>query len=419
MQISLPYGRSSLSGVIPDWTATECVVSKRWHSRISEEKWVIRALEKPYGLPMLRKLARHSHSALIITCDKTRSVPTQVTLPLILKELEKGGLVNESVSILIATGLHKGETMADVRERFGNELVESLHISVHDSDRNDQLSYLATLSSDTPLFLNREAVENDLVIIESVVEPHFFAGFAGGSKVILPGIAGTETILRNHCWQNVDDPRSRYGVLENPIRADANETLRFLKRTFALNLVLNGQKQIVYATGGEPIVSFRKAAEMVAAHSTILINNSPDLVITTNGGYPLDRNLYQCVKGIAVPEQVLLPGSRIIMVGECSDGIAHEEFRRILVERSPSELYAGLKTSDVLVRDQWEVQVLCRILCKNSVWFVTRRELRSDIESMHMHYAATIEDALDSSRISKGERVLVVPEGPSAILRAR
>ncbi len=418
MRVSLPYGRSSLSAVIPDWAVTNCVTPKKWPRKKSQRSLVKAALKRPCGLPRLRDLARHSGSVVIVTCDKTRGLPTHTTLPLILQELKAGGREIERVKILIATGLHKGETTADVKERFGSELLEGLEVNVHDSDKQDQLSFLGSLRSGTPLYLNRAVVESNLVIIESTVEPHFFAGFTGGSKVILPGVAGTETILRNHSWQNIDDPRSRYGIIDNPIRADADEALRFLKSTFALNVVLDSEKRMVYATAGDPVASFNVAAEIVAVHSKILIKRRPDVVITTNGGYPLDRNVYQCVKGIAVPEEILHADSRVVMVGECADGIVHDEFRKILLGGSPKDIYEKLKVSDLPARDQWEAQVLCRILRRNSVWFVTEKELSSDIESMHMHYASTVEQALDSAGVSRGERVLVVPQGPSTILKA-
>lgn len=416
MQISLPYGRSSKSVFLPDWATTTLVRPKEWEQTDTEQNLIRAALSNPHGLPRLRDLAHQSHSAVIVTCDKTRGVPSRITLPLIMDELTGGGLYREQVKVLVATGLHKGETKTDIKERFGSELLELMEVHVHDSDKDEQLRSLGSLPSGTPLYLNRIALETDLVIIESTVEPHFFAGFTGGSKVILPGIAGTETIIRNHSWQNVDNSHSRYGIVHNPIRADADNALRSLKKTFALNLVLDNQKRIVHATAGEPIASFNATAEIVNAHSRILIKNRPDIVITTNGGYPLDRNLYQCVKGIAVPEDILHPSSKIIMVGECVDGAAHEEFRRTMTAGSPGEIYEKLKTS-APARDRWEAQVLCRILRQYPVWFVTRSELRSDIESMHMNHATTVEEALDVARTEEDKRLLVVPEGPSTILK--
>jgi nickel-dependent lactate racemase len=325
--------------------------------------------------------------------------------------------MKNEVKVLIATGLHRDETIDDVRERFGRKLTDELQVIIHDSDDESESVYLGKLPSGTPLYLNRTVVESDLVIIEGTVEPHFFAGFTGGSKVILPGVAGTKTVLDNHSWQNIDSPKSRYGTLDNPIRADGNAALKFLKKTFALNLILNSQKRIAHATTGHVIESFNTAAKKVTQHSRILVKKPPDIVITSNGGYPLDRNLYQCVKGIAVPEEITHDGSRIIMVGECADGISHGAFKELLLAGSPSEIYAKLKSGDT-VRDQWEAQVLCHVLLKNQVWFVTRKELRSEIEGMHMHYASTIEEALNSCNVVQGERVLVAPEGPSLILKA-
>ncbi len=411
----MPYGRSQLSEIITQ-PKVRCIESRQWQVT-SPDKLVAFALRRPSASPRLSNLARHSQKPIIVTCDKTRGVPSKITLPAILKELKAGGMKGE-VTVLIATGLHRDETIDDVRERFGGKLTEELQVVIHDSDDEDELVFKGKLPSGTPLYLNRSVVESDLVIIESTVEPHFFAGFTGGSKVILPGVAGTRTVLSNHNWQNIDNPRSRYGNLDNPIRADANSTLRLLKKKiFALNLILDSHKRIAHVTAGHALESFNKATKKVIQHSRILVKPQPDVVITSNGGYPLDRNLYQCVKGIAAPEQITHDGSRIIMIGECADGISHGAFKELLLTGSPSEIYPKLQSVDT-VRDQWEAQVLCRILLKNQVWFVTRRELKSEIERMHMHYASTIQEALNSCNVVKEERILVAPEGPSLILRA-
>lgn len=411
----MPYGRSQLSEIITQ-PKVRCIESRQWQVT-NPDKLVANALRRPSASPRLSNLARHSQKPIIVTCDKTRGVPSKITLPAILKEFKAGGMKGE-VTVLIATGLHRDETIDDVRERFGGKLTEELQVIIHDSDDEDELVFKGKLPSGTPLYLNRSVVESDLVIIESTVEPHFFAGFTGGSKVILPGVAGTRTVLSNHNWQNIDNPRSRYGNLDNPIRADANSTLRLLKKKiFALNLILDSHKRIAHVTAGHALESFNKAAKKVIQHSRIFVKPQPDVVITSNGGYPLDRNLYQCVKGIAAPEQITHDGSRIIMVGECADGISHGGFKALLLAGSPSEIYPKLQSVDT-VRDQWEAQVLCRILLKNQVWFVTRRELKSEIERMHMHYASTIQEALNSCNVVKEERVLVAPEGPSLILRS-
>jgi len=412
--VSLPYGRTQLTGHVPEWAATSIVIPRQWQTA-SQEKSIEAALRQPIGAPRLSELARVSHSAVIVTCDRTRGVPSRVTIPLILEELRSGGMDLDRIMVLVATGLHKGETMTDVTDRLGGELVGKLEVVIHDSDDRTRLVELGRLSSGTPLWLNRSVTESDLVIVESNVEPHFFAGFTGGSKVILPGVAGTGTILRNHSWKNIDNSASRYGATENPIRADANEALRHLGRTFALNIVLDSQKRIVHATAGDPISSFNAVAESVRQHSSVQVRDSPDVVITTNGGYPLDRNAYQCVKGIAVPERILHGDSRIIMAGECMDGVGHSDFLRLLASNTPEAVYDKLREGEALIRDQWEVQVLCRILRKTPVCFITRPELASEIRSMHMDYAQTIEQALDSANLRRGERVLVLPQGPMTL----
>ena len=414
MRIRLPYGHSHISTHITGCDV-KCVESKQWQIT-NPQKLVTEALRKPLHSRRLSDLARHSQRPIILTCDKTRGVPSKITLPHILKELKFAG-IKSKVTVLIATGLHRDETIDDVRERFGRELTEEVQVAIHDSDNEDELVFKGNLPSGTPLYLNRSVDDSDLVIIESTVEPHFFAGFTGGSKVILPGVAGTRTVLRNHCWRNIDDPRSRYGNVNNPIRADANATLKLLrKKIFALNLILDSQKRITHVMAGHALESFNLAAKKVIQHSRIFVKTQPDVVITSNGGYPLDRNLYQCVKGISVPERITHHASRIIMVGECADGVSHAAFKELLMAGRPSEIYAKLQSGNT-VRDQWEAQVLCRILLKNRVWFVTGRELRSEIEAMHMQYAPSLEDALKSCNLAKGERVLVAAEGPKLILR--
>jgi nickel-dependent lactate racemase len=266
------------------------------------------------------------------------------------------------------------------------------------------------------LVLNRDVIACDLVIVESLVEPHFFAGYTGGSKVILPGVAGTETVLADHDWKKIDNPRSRYGVLDNPVRADGNEALSYLKRVFAVNVVLGPDKKVVFATSGDPIDSLAVAASKVSEHARVSISYCPDVVVSTNGGYPLDRNVYQCVKGIAVPEEVLGKDSKIVIIAECVDGVAHEKFFDLMSQGSVHEIYDRLRSSGSPVPDQWEAQVLCRILQKAPVWFVTKPELRSEIEAMKMHYAPTVEEALDRIPLRKEDRVLVIPDGPSTIL---
>ena len=395
--------------------SVSCVSPTKWRAGYGRDL-VKTALRQPHGSPRLSELARRSRNAVIVTCDKTRGVPSHITIPSVLDELRAGGMELDRVRVLIATGLHKDETMNDVKERLGGELMDRIRISIHSSDDQDQLVFLGRLSSGVPLYLNKEVAESDLVVVEGTVEPHFFAGFTGGSKIILPGATGTETISGNHCSKNIDDSRSRYGVLKNPIRMDADEAIRYLKNTFSLNLVLDSKKRIVLATAGHIIDSFRIAARQVAVHSRVRIKSRPDVVITTNGGYPLDRNIYQCVKGIAVPEQVLHPGSKIIMIGECTDGVGGMEFEELVASNLPSVVYERLRQSGSAIPAQWEAQVLSRILSRNPVWFVTRSELRSKIQSMHMHYAETIEEAVDSAEISEGDHVLAVTDGPSSIL---
>jgi nickel-dependent lactate racemase len=306
-------------------------------------------------------------------------------------------------------------------DKFGLKIVEAEDIIIHECKKKENLVYKGILPSGGALWLNSLVEWADLTVAEGFIEPHFFAGFSGGRKSILPGIAGEKTVLANHCSEFIASPFARAGLLEgNPIHRDMLYASEAAGLKFILNVVLNGKKEIIGAFAGHPVKAheegcgFLKGLAMVDAHEA-------DIVITSNGGYPLDQNIYQAVKGMTAAEACVKPGGVIIMAASCSDGHGGEEFYRWFADSaSPAEVAGKISSipRDKTLPDQWEAQILARVLMKVSVIMVADECSRNFIENMHMEYAPSLEQAVkDAGRIiGRDGDIVVIPDGVGVIM---
>ena len=249
----LPYGDSFMTAEI-DEERVRGVLASELHSYKPEgtgEELVRRALLAPFGTPRLRELARGKQKIVILASDHTRPVPSQVIMPLMLEEIREGN-PDADITILIATGCHRGSSKEELIRKFGAEIVEREKIAIHDCGRTEDMVSLGTLPSGGELVINRLAAEADLLCAEGFIEPHFFAGFSGGRKSVLPGVAGRETVLYNHCSAFIDSPNARTGILEgNPIHEDMLYAARAARLAFIVNVVINSRKEVVYAAAGD------------------------------------------------------------------------------------------------------------------------------------------------------------------------
>lgn len=276
-------------------------------------------------------------------------------------------------------------------------------------------------TENTPLMIDKLAVDAELLIAEGFIEPHFFAGFSGGRKSVLPGICHRKTVLGNHCSEFIHSPYARTGVLENnPIHRDMVAAANMAKLRYVVNVVLDSEKNIVAAFAGDA----EKAHEAGAAYlkeSCVVKVKPADIVVTSNGGAPLDQNIYQCVKGMTAGEAAASPGGVIILAAECADGIGGEQFYKDLNGcRCPAQLYDEFMSRgpQETEQDQWQSQILCRILKDHTVIMVTRPELENVVKDMKMEYAPSIDDALIRARSIKGETasVCIIPDGVSVMV---
>jgi len=349
----------------------------------------------------------------VVVSDNTRYAFNDVILPILLKELEDVGIAREDITILVALGLHAPMSRDDLTENMGQDIVTSFRIENHHA--NGDLVSLGSTTRGTPLFISRRFMQSDLKIATGTVVPHFHAGFGGGYKSILPGISGRISILKNHSFDMVAHDRARYGFLDgNPIYEDIVEAGRKSGLHLIVNVTVDSEKRMTHLFIGEPEATQRRAAEAVAEDMKVSFDGLFDVVVTTNGGYPLDRNLYQCVKGLAVGELIAKQGGTIILASECRDGVGHEVFQEYMsFGKNPQEVLNKIKM-DEPVEDQDNIQILARILSKHKVTVVTGGPSPEIVRAMKMDYAESVEEALQSCGASANNdlKIAVVPGGP-------
>lgn len=421
IKFSVPYGRGEITGEIPSSQLKGIYESGAGHyvPQNTETELVANAFDNPIESPSLEALAEQAGNAVIIASDHTRPVPSKVIFPELLSRLRKAN-PSIKISILIATGCHRGTTRNELVHKFGEEIVARETFIIHDCRDEANMVSLGRLPSGAELIINRAAVETDLLLAEGFIEPHFFAGFSGGRKSVLPGIASEITVMGNHCAKFIGSPYARAGILENnPLHRDMIFAAETAKLRFIINVVINAQKKVIHAVAGNPRQAHLKGCEFLRGLCGVRVPES-DIVITSNGGYPLDQNIYQAVKGMSAAEAVCHEGGVIIMCSSCADGHGGESFYRQLADASsPLELLKTIESvpQDETVADQWEAQVLARILSRFRVIMVSEVPQKETICNMHMEYAPDLSSALARAKelAPAQPTYAVIPDGVAVI----
>ncbi|MGI6574381.1 MAG: nickel-dependent lactate racemase [bacterium] len=422
VKIDIPYGRGSMPVEIPT-DKVVAVLESGTHSfrpAADEATLVAQALAAPIGAPPLRELARGNNKVVIISSDHTRPVPSRITLPPLLDEIRSGNPEAE-ITILIATGLHRSPTEDELIDRYGPEVVRKERIVAHNAFDDKSLVAIGKLPSGGQCLVNRLAVEADLVVAEGFIEPHFFAGFSGGRKSILPGIVGHETIVTNHSAGFIDHPRAQAGILhDNPIHIDQIWAARQVKLAFILNVIFNPGQDIIAAFAGDMEKAHLAGCKFLAGLAQVAAAPA-DIVITSNGGYPLDQNLYQAVKGMYTANRTIKPGGTIIIAASCLDGVGGDVFYEYMAKaESPAAVLADIRQipPEKTILDQWQIQILAKILLENQVIVVTDGIKPHVLRDMFMEHAASLDQALERAFTHQGKeaQVTVVPDGVAVIV---
>lgn len=422
-EVKLPYGKEFIELDVDDNVDILVSQAGEFKAEKSEEDLVRDALLNPIGSEKLSDLVKGKEKITIITSDHTRPVPSHITMPILLEEIRSTN-PEADITILIATGFHRPTTHEELVNKFGEEIVNNEKIIVHKSGVDEDMVELDRLPSGGRLLLNKHAINTDLLISEGFIEPHFFAGFSGGRKSVLPGVASEKTVLANHCSKFIASDYSRTGILdENPIHKDMAFAAEQARLAFILNVVIDAEKKIINAFAGDRVKAHAEGCDFVRSLSTIEGVNA-DIAITSNGGYPLDQNVYQSVKSMTAAEAAAADDGIIIEVSRCNDGHGGDSFYKTFKEAAdPKDIEDRVLQipMEETIADQWEIQILARILVRHKVIFVTDPENKQLIEDMHMTYAESLDEALKIAKKIKGEdaKVAFVPDGVSVIVNKK
>lgn len=418
--IPIPYYTSTLALHVEEENLKAVLTAKMhgFHAEKSQEQLVLDALEHPVDSPRLRTLAEGKRNIVIVTSDHTRAVPSKITLSLLLKEIRSGN-PDADITILIATGLHRPTTEEEQRRMFGDEIVDHEKIAINNAFAPEQFVELCTLPSGAVFQVNRLAAECDLLVTEGFVEPHFFAGFSGGRKSILPGICSERTVNENHSYKAVSHPRSNSGMLkDNPIHADMLCAAKAVNVQFIFNVALDGEKKIVAAWAGDLEKAHEAGVAFIRQWSQCPVVTG-DIVVTSNGGYPLDQNLYQSPKAMATAEACAGEDGVIIMCCSCCDGMGGAHFGQLIQRGTPDEIdrYLSSIPPEKTIPEQWCTQVCVRVLRKHPVILVTTFLSHDEVRKANMIPASTPDEALEIAYRLKGEQasVVVIPDGVSVL----
>lgn len=419
--IQIPYYRETLDLHVPEQNL-KAVITARMHSfkRTKEEDQLVKeALDHPIGTKCLRELATGRKKVTLVTSDHTRAVPSKLTLPILLREIRKGNPGAE-ITILIGTGLHRAPTEEEQRKMFGDYIVEHEKIVSNDAFDPEQFTRICTLPSGAGFYVNKLAAECDLLLAEGFIEPHFFAGFSGGRKSILPGICSKETINENHSYQAIASPFAATGVLKrNPIHEDMIYAARKVNTQFILNVALDGEKKVAAAFAGDLEMAHEAGVNFIRRQSQCSAVQG-DIVVTSNGGYPLDQNLYQSPKAVSTAEACAGEDGIIIMCCSCCDGMGGTNFERLITLGTPEAIneYLSRIPPKETVEEQWCPQIYSRILKKHAVIVVTTFLDHEMVRRANMIPASSLDEALDEAFKMKGRdaQVVVIPDGVSVMV---
>lgn len=414
MRVSLPYGEKTIEAEI----CCEVLVSRRMPAIENLDQDILDSLKNPVNSPPLTELVKKANKILIIIPDITRACPTKILLKKVISIIEECS--NSEITILIATGLHRPVTDPEKKKLVGKEVFERYQVLNHEARNAEDLIDLQRKTSfGTPIEVNRHVMSNDLVIAIGLIEPHFFAGYSGGRKALLPGVASADAIYNNHGYRMIGHQLSRSGILNgNPVHQDMLEFMKSTKLDFIVNVILDKSKRISGVFSGNSIDAHLAGVRELDNYVRIPFREEADIVITTNGGYPLDRDIYQAVKGMDIAAQVVRNNGVIIMMSECRDGLGgHEDFLRIVKgTSSPEEILERIRALEP-ISDQWEAQVLARVLSRARVIVVTENISPKILENLQLTHAKSLEDALETAYniVGRDAKTIAIPEGPYII----
>ncbi|WP_064710165.1 nickel-dependent lactate racemase [Rhizobium bangladeshense] len=422
--ISLSYGRGHLDITLPAG-ARAAVIRKQILPKLADPSAAIQdALDNPVAAAPLAELAKNRKSACILICDITRPVPNRLFLRPMIETMIASGIAREKISVLVATGLHRpnlGDELADLVD--DPWVLDNVKVENHYArDEGAHIDFGFTKTRNTPVKLDRLFAGADLRIATGLVEPHFMAGWSGGRKVIAPGVAHHETIRTFHSARFMEDPLAvQCNLIGNPLHEEQLEIVRMLGEVFALNTVLDEERDLVCVTFGEIIASHQAAVDFVSGATQVPMDRKFSTVVTSSAGYPLDKTYYQTIKGMVTPLDILKPGGTLIIASECSEGFGSAEFREAqarLVELGPERFLATLTAKSLAEIDEWQTEMQLKPMRLGRVELYTTGLSGEDRRLTGVGVIDDLTAAIARSISASGDPdVAIIPEGPYVVPR--
>ena len=421
INLKVDYGKTGLTiSLDPKWNV-EVLKQKPQQILKNPLQTIQDKIKHPVGSSSLKQIVMekgHVEKVCIVSSDSTRPVPSYILLEALINELNNYGIQDSQIIILIATGLHRPSREVERENILGKKLYGRIDCIDHIATDINNLTSLGESKKGIPICINKHYLESDIKILTGYVEPHFFFGFSGGCKSIVPGIAGVSTIQANHSAQLIASKNSRFGnYQDNLMYSNSMEIARITGVDFIVNVCIDEHHQITNVAAGSLEVAHDLLVQYQLKKIFSPIKKPYDIVVCGNGGFPLDLNLYQAVKSMAIGEMGVKQGGTIISVNECSDGIGEDNFKELLFsEMSPKEIHDKILTKNIIVPDQWEIQVLVRILQKADIYLVSELG-ENELGNIGLKYARTVENAISKGLKKHGPdaQILILPHGPQII----
>jgi lactate racemase len=422
MNTTFAFGKRGIEVEVPD--NYECdVLESRYVKPIGDVNAAQQhALDHPLASAPIGELAKGKKRVAIVVCDITRPAPNSITLPPLLDRLHRSGISRDGITILIATGLHRSATPAEVDQIVGPEIARSYRIISNDARANGQHRYLGTTNRGTPVHIHKDFVDADLRITLGFIEPHLMAGYSGGRKLVVPGIAAEPTIKMIHSPLFMREPRATEGSIDgNPLQKELLEIARIAHHDFILDVTLTRDRQISGVFAGDPVVAHAAGVRFVQEFCLEHLDEPSDLVITSSAGFPLDLTYYQSVKAVTAAQHLIKEGGRILVVAECAEGVGSTEFATSLKEISSFEAYLDEITRLPVRIDQWQVEKLALAVLRSELFFYTPGVRAQDLGILANRCFPTLHEAVTAAtaNLGRGAKILLVPDGPYTFAKVR
>lgn len=421
MRVDLAFGKTGLTAILPDGFRYRTLEARSATPLLDPDAAIQAALDAPIGAPPLLELARGKSSAAISVCDITRPAPNRQVLPPLLERLERAGIPRERITILIATGLHRAATEAEIREIVGDSIASAYTVGNHNARALWEHRYLGVTASGTPVYIDERFAGADLRLTLGFIEPHLMLGFSGGRKLIAPGLAAQETIKVLHSPKFMRDPRAAEGSIDdNPLHHELLEIAGMARHDFLVDVALARDRRIAGVFAGHPREAHRRGVQFVSRVMLETLEEPVDAAITSSAGYPLDLTFYQAIKGITAASQIVKPGGKILLVAACQEGCGAPEFQRMVAGNPSGRAFMDKIAAAPVVVDQWQLEKLGLVTAKVEVLYYVPglpAEYHASLWGRSFPTASAAVSGLAES-LPPGASVAVIPDGPYVLARA-